>query len=180
MDHPCSLPSVYHCTVAMCSGVRCHQVQLQWESSLRVKLQRAEKNLAAETKLEPCLNHTQNLPCHWTYSIVPTNNRLIFVLKKKPKHSYRYALITFGFETRCFWLWSLAVFSSAHFPPHSTFIHQTMHHFPSDKVFHNLFSKVSFRVEVKPVLGSHLIFFTDFGKCFSFRVSAFPSVRGGG
>ena len=66
----------------MCSGVRCHQVQLQWESSLRVKLQRAEKNLAAETKLEPCLNHTQNLPCHWTYSIVPTNNRLIFVLKK--------------------------------------------------------------------------------------------------
>lgn len=63
--------------------VRCSQVQLQWETSLRVKLQRAEKNLAAETKLEPCLNHTQSLPCHWTYSIVPANNHLISVIKKK-------------------------------------------------------------------------------------------------
>lgn len=82
---------LYSCCVLWV--VRCSQVQLQWETSLRVKLQRPEKNFAAETKLEPCLNHTQSLPCHWAYLVVPTNNHLIFVIKKKnkqnQKHSYR-------------------------------------------------------------------------------------------
>ena len=69
---------LYSCCVLWV--VRCSQAQLQWETSLRVKLQRAEKNLAAETKLEPCLNHTQSLPCHWAYSVVPANNHLISVI----------------------------------------------------------------------------------------------------
>ena len=77
----CSQCTTYSCCVLWV--VRCSQVQLQWETSLRVKLQRPEKNFAAETKLEPCLNHTQSLPCHWAYLVVPTNNHLIFVIKKK-------------------------------------------------------------------------------------------------
>ena len=88
---PCHIPPNHSRTCIPADSWPEGQAQLQWETSLRVKLQRAEKNLAAETKLEPCLNHTQSLPCHWTYSVVPANNHLISVIKKKKtqKHSYR-------------------------------------------------------------------------------------------
>ena len=94
------------------------------------------------------------------------------------KHPYGYALIAFGFETRSFWLQSLTVFSSALFTHHWTFIDQTTLHFPQI-TFVMIHFLVKFQGGGQSYAGISLGALT-LGKTFSFRVSAFPSVRGGG